>query len=82
MKVIKSTDPDIDAGIDLYIYGRKFIHYDRKALGDVRVDMGDGKPWVPVWDWMKEGKRMTPDQLRHFARYFYEQGKLAGKNND
>lgn len=66
---------NIDAGIDLYIYGRKFLHYDRKEIGDVRVDMGDGKPWVPVKDWMKEGKDMTPDQLRAFAKYFYDRGR-------
>lgn len=66
---------NIDAGIDLYIYGRKFLHYDRKEIGDVRVDMGDGKPWVPVKDWMKEGKDMTPDRLRAFAKYFYDRGR-------
>ena len=66
---------NIDVGIDLYIYGRKVLHYDRKEIGDVRVDMGDGKPWVPVKDWMKEGKDMTPDQLRAFAKYFYDRGR-------
>ena len=76
----KLREPNIDAGIDLYIYGRKFFHYDRKGLGDVRVDMGDGKPWVPVWDWMKDGKKFTPDQLRHFARFMYEEGRSAGMN--
>lgn len=76
----KQKGPNIDAGIDLYIYGKGFFHYDRKELGDVRVYMGDGKPWVPVQDWMKEGKKFSPDQLRAFARYFYEAGRAAGKN--
>lgn len=73
----KHKDPNIDAGIDLYIYGLKFFHYDRKELGDVRVNMGDGKPWVPVMDWMKDGKVLSPDQLRAFARYFYEAGRRS-----
>lgn len=73
----KAMDTTIDAGIDLYIYGRKFIGYDRKEIGDVRVNMGDGKPWVPVMDWMKDGKKLSPDQLRAFARYFYEAGRRS-----
>ena len=75
VKIGDKIVPSIDAGIDLYFYGRKFLHYDRKEIGDVRVDMGDGKPWVPVNDWMKEGKDMTPDQLRAFAKYFYDRGR-------
>ena len=57
---MSNSKPNIDTGIDLYIYGRKFLHYDRKEIGDVRVDMGDGKPWVPVKDWMKEGEGYDP----------------------
>ena len=72
---MSNSNLNIDAGIDLYIYGRKFLHYDRKEIGDVRVDMGDGKPWVPVKDWMKDGKDMTPDQIRAFAKYFYDRGR-------
>lgn len=30
---------------------------------------------MPVKDWMKEGKDMTPDQLRAFAKYFYDRGR-------
>ena len=81
MKSPKLNKVAVDIGLDLYFYGRKFLHYDRYDIGDVRVDMGDGKPWVPVQDWMKEGKQMTPDQLRHFARYFYERGHEGSDNS-
>ena len=78
-RIAQQPDISLDAGIDLYMY-RAFLHYDRKEIGDVRVDMGDGKPWIPVQDWMKEGKKMTPDQIRHMARYFYERGRESTFN--
>lgn len=66
---------NIDAGIDLYFYG-KFFRYDRKSDAVyVYPNPGTSYPGIPVEDWMEGHTVMNPSKLRAFAKYFYERGR-------
>lgn len=59
---MSNSKPNIDTGIDLYIYGRKFLHYDRKEIGDVRVKCKDAIECAPILDELaKEGEPVSKD---------------------
>lgn len=73
-------DPSIDAGIDLYFYG-KFFRYDRKPDAVyVYPTPGTSYPGIPVEDWMEGHTVMNPSKLRAFAKYFYDRGKESKDN--
>lgn len=66
---------NIDAGIDLYFYG-KFFRYDRKPDAVyIYPNPGTSYPGIPVEDWMEGHTVMNPSKLRAFAKYFYERGR-------
>ena len=66
---------NIDAGIDLYFYG-KYFRYDRKPDAVyVYPNPGTSYPGIPVEDWMEGHTVMNPSKLRAFAKYFYDRGK-------
>lgn len=71
---------DIDEEIDKFMFApfQNFERVSRHCL----VDMGDGKEWVPVYDWkITTYKRADAHFLRKFARHFYELGLNARKED-
>ena len=67
--------PSIDAGIDLYFYG-KYFRYDRKPDAVyIYPNPETSYPGIPVEDWMEGHTVMNPSKLRAFAKYFYERGR-------
>lgn len=74
----EQPEVDIDEEIDKFMFApfQNFKRVSRHCL----VDMGDGKEWVPVYDWkITTYKRADAHFLRKFARHFYELGLKAGK---
>lgn len=75
IREMSNSKLNIDAGIDLYFYG-KFFRYDRKPDAVyVYPNPGTSYPGIPVEDWMEGHTVMNPSKLRAFAKYFYERGK-------
>lgn len=74
----EQPEVDIDEEIDKFIFA-PFQNFDRVS-GHCLVDMGDGKEWVPVYDWkITTYKRADAHFLRKFARHFYKLGLNARK---
>lgn len=81
MKDRKNIAIELDKAIDQFFYGLHFYMYVRHKVGDVRVTTFNGRnDFIPVNDWQEKGMKLGPNRLRAFARYFYEAGRAAGKN--
>lgn len=64
---------NIETLIDEYMY-HSFLNYERREESrDVYVNLGDGKPYIPVNDW-KNGRRMSKENIVAFAEHFRRLG--------
>ena len=69
----------IDDEIDAAIWGGFYSHT-RSDEGAPFVQLGEGRPWIPVVDWKDNSYGVTAATLRRVASHFIEIGKHIKDN--
>ena len=78
----RPADADIENAVDEWFYCA-FVGFRRtKAPAVVFVDMGDGKPWIPVRDWKVSKSEMSARNLVAFARFILRRFAREYVNNE